>query len=75
MDVIIRNATEDVSRKHCIVRLDPAGKAWLSDPGSSNGTMLDGVLLAPNTETALPHAARISLANGVVTLNFTRRSA
>ena len=74
MDVIIRNSSEAVSRKHCIIRLDPSGKAWICDPGSSNGTMLDGVLLAPNTEIALPDASRISLANGVVTMNFTRRS-
>ena len=75
MDAVIRNASEDVSRRHCSFRLDPAGKAWISDAGSSNGTQLAGVLLAPNIETALPDAARISLANGVVTLNFTRREA
>lgn len=75
MEVVIRNASEDVSRRHCNFRLDPAGKAWISDAGSSNGTQLDGVRLAPNTETALPDSARISLANGVVTLNFTRRGA
>jgi hypothetical protein len=74
MDVIIRNASEDVSRKHCTVRADSAGKAWISDCGSSNGTLLDGALLAANTEIALPDNSRISLANGVVTLNFTRRS-
>jgi hypothetical protein len=75
MDVVIRNASEDVSRRHCSFRLDPAGKAWIFDAGSSNGTLLDGVPLAPSVETALPDAARISLANGVVTLNFTRRGA
>lgn len=75
MNVVIRNASEDVSRRHCSFRLDPAGKAWISDAGSSNGTELDGVALPPNTETALPDAARISLANGVVTLNFMRRGA
>ncbi|HEY4086067.1 MAG TPA: FHA domain-containing protein [Bryobacteraceae bacterium] len=74
MDVIIRNGSEAVSRKHCTIRLDPTGKAWICDPGSSNGTMLDGVVLVPNTEIALPDASRISLANGVVTMNFTRRS-
>jgi hypothetical protein len=74
MDVIIRNASEDVSRKHCSLRLDPAGKAWISDLGSSNGTMLDGALLPANTEIALPDASRVSLANGVVILSFTRRS-
>jgi hypothetical protein len=74
MDVIIRNASEDVSRKHCSLRLDTAGKAWIQDPGSSNGTLLDGALLAANTEIALPDASRISLANGVVILNFTRRN-
>jgi pSer/pThr/pTyr-binding forkhead associated (FHA) protein len=75
MDVVIHNASEDVSRKHCSVRLDAAGKAWISDPGSSNGTILNGALLAPSIEIALPDASRISLANGVVTLNFTRRRA
>ncbi len=75
MDVVIRNSSEDVSRKHCSVRLDTAGRAWISDLGSSNGTTLDGALLAANTETALPDSSRVSLANGVVTLNFTRRSA
>ena len=75
MDVVIRNASEAVSRKHCSVRLDASSKAWISDTGSSNGTMLDGVLLVPNTEIVLPETSRISLANGVVTMNFTRRSA
>jgi pSer/pThr/pTyr-binding forkhead associated (FHA) protein len=74
MDVVIRNASEDVSRRHCNIRLDASGKAWISDAGSSNGTQLGGVLLAPNIETELPDSARISLANGVVTMNFTRRS-
>ncbi len=73
MDVIIRNASEDVSRKHCSLRLDSAGKAWITDSGSSNGTLLDGAPLAANTETALAEGARISLANGVVVLNFTRQ--
>ena len=75
MDVIIRNASEDVSRRHCSIRLGVDGKAWICDPGSSNGTMLDGAPLTPNTEVALSDAAHISLANGVVTLNFTRRRA
>jgi len=75
MGVVIRNASEDVSRKHCNIGLDPSGKAWISDAGSSNGTLLNGVSLAPNIETALPDAARISLANGVVILSFARRSA
>jgi pSer/pThr/pTyr-binding forkhead associated (FHA) protein len=75
MDVVIRNASEDVSRRHCGIRLDPSGKVWISDSGSSNGTLLDGVLLAPDIETALPDVCRISLANGVAILNFTRRSA
>jgi hypothetical protein len=74
-DVVIRNASEDVSRRHCTLRVDTAGKAWVSDAGSSNGTLLDGVLLAPNIETALPDTSCISLANGVVTLNFMRRGA
>jgi hypothetical protein len=75
MDVIVRNASEDVSRRHCVVRIDAAGKAWISDAGSSNGTLLDGVSLTPNMETELPDASRISMANGVVTLTFTRRGA
>lgn len=72
MDVIVRNASEDVSRRHCGVRLDPDGKAWISDAGSSNGTLLNGTLLTPNVETALPDDSRISMANGVVTLSFRR---
>lgn len=75
MDVVIRNASEDVSRKHCSIRRDSAGKAWISDLGSSNGTLLDGAMLAANTEIALPDASRISLANGVVILDFVRRKA
>ena len=74
MDVVIRNGSEAVSRKHCAIRLDASGKAWICDSGSSNGTMLDGIVLVSNTEIALPDAAHISLANGVVTMNFTRRS-
>jgi hypothetical protein len=73
MDVMIRNASEDVSRRHCVLRLDAAGKAWIRDAGSSNGTLLDGVALTPNTDTELPHAARVSMANGVVMMTFNRR--
>ena len=35
--------------------------------------MLDGALLPPNTETALADAARIALANGVVTPQLPSR--
>lgn len=73
-DVVIRNAREEVSRQHCRIRRDPSGDTFLSDLGSSNGTQLDGVRLASDSEIQLTDAASISLANGAVVLAFTRRN-
>jgi hypothetical protein len=75
VDVVIRNAGEEVSRQHCRIRREASGETFVSDLGSANGTLVDGVRLAPKKETALPPAAIISLANGAVILKFTRRDA
>ena len=42
-----------VSRRHADVRLDRDGQAWLKDHGSSNGTYLNGIRVAPDEEQPL----------------------
>ncbi|MFI8963684.1 FtsK/SpoIIIE domain-containing protein [Streptomyces sp. NPDC053493] len=37
----------DVSRSHCTVTVGPDGRVTVSDPGSTNGTTLDGVPVGP----------------------------
>ena len=50
-----------VSHRHAKIELDPEGNAFLVDLGSTNGTMLNGKLIAANTPTKLKDGDRISL--------------
>jgi hypothetical protein len=75
MDLVIRNSSEDVSRRHCRIRRDADGQVLISDLKSSNGTSLNGAALPPNIETPLTDQSEIALANGVVVLKFDRRRA
>jgi pSer/pThr/pTyr-binding forkhead associated (FHA) protein len=75
VEVVIRNDRGEVSRQHCRIRRDGSGSAFLSDLGSANGTLLDGIRLEPHAEAVLRDGAQISLANGAVLLHFTRKGA
>ena len=52
-----------VSRGHAVITYE-GGKFYLTDQGSSNGTMLDDVRLAPRTPTALYDGAHIVFGKG-----------
>ena len=65
-DVVI--ADPSVSRLHAYVR---QADGWMvADAGSKNGSWLDGVVLEPRRETALPPGAMIRF--GDVQLTFHR---
>jgi hypothetical protein len=50
-----------VSHRHAMIELDPEGNAFLVDLGSTNGTSLNGKLIAANTPAKLKDGDRISL--------------
>ncbi|HTD14433.1 MAG TPA: FHA domain-containing protein [Chthoniobacterales bacterium] len=50
-----------VSHRHAKIELDPDGNAFLVDVGSTNGTMLNGQLISPDTPMKLKDGDRISL--------------
>lgn len=50
-----------VSHRHAKIEVDPEGNPFLVDHGSTNGTMLNGKLVAANTPTKLKDGDRISL--------------
>jgi pSer/pThr/pTyr-binding forkhead associated (FHA) protein len=52
-----------VSRGHAVITYE-GGQFYLADQGSSNGTMLDDVRLAPRTPTALYDGAHIVFGKG-----------
>ncbi len=64
-DVVVDDAT--LSRQHLVLRRDPAGRWSVRDPGSSNGTNLDGARLGAEP-VALEPGARIEA--GAVRLTF-----
>jgi predicted component of type VI protein secretion system len=45
----IRPLSDDVSRRHCAVRIDP-GVVWVEDLGSRNGTFVNGQRIAEKTK-------------------------
>jgi S-DNA-T family DNA segregation ATPase FtsK/SpoIIIE len=51
-DVRLRDT--DVSRTHCVIGVSPDGGYLLSDPGSTNGTGLDGVPVGPQPVPVRP---------------------
>jgi hypothetical protein len=50
-----------VSHRHAKLELDPDGNPFLVDVGSTNGTMLNGQLISPDTSMKLKDGDRISL--------------
>jgi pSer/pThr/pTyr-binding forkhead associated (FHA) protein len=50
-----------VSHRHAKIEVDPEGNAFLVDLGSTNGTMVNGKLIAATTQTKLKDGDRISL--------------
>ncbi|MBI5960772.1 MAG: FHA domain-containing protein, partial [Chloroflexi bacterium] len=52
-----------VSRNHAVISVEK-GKFFITDPGSSNGTSVDGVRLTPQTPTPLFDGARIIFGKG-----------
>jgi hypothetical protein len=63
----VSGSTQGVSRRHAVLRYDATG--WtISDLGSTNGTFLNEVPLAPNAPTALRDRTRIRL--GKITIFF-----
>jgi pSer/pThr/pTyr-binding forkhead associated (FHA) protein len=55
------NGDDAVSHRHAHITLDADGNAYLIDLGSTNGTMLNGKVVAQNTAFKLKDNDRISL--------------
>jgi pSer/pThr/pTyr-binding forkhead associated (FHA) protein len=55
------NGDDAVSHRHAHITLDPDGNAYLIDLGSTNGTMLNGKLIAQNTAFKLKDEDHITL--------------
>lgn len=56
-DVCISHSS--VSKLHARVRVSEQGMLFVSDAGSSNGSMLDGAALAPDVEKPLANGAQL----------------
>jgi pSer/pThr/pTyr-binding forkhead associated (FHA) protein len=56
----VSTSSEAVSHRHAEIELDPEGNAFLFDVGSTNGTMVNGKVIAANTPTKLEDGDRIS---------------
>ncbi len=73
-DIVVRDVERMISRFHCQID-KKGGLLYLTDLGSSNGTLLDGKTLTPNQPALLRKGNRISLANVTeFRLGFGRRS-
>lgn len=55
-----------VSRRHAIVSIDPAGDAWVTDLGSSNGTFVDGKRIPAHAPFPVKDGSRVQI--GATTL-------
>lgn len=55
----------DVSRTHCAVLVDEAGRVSVADPGSTNGTTLDGARVGPRP-VPLPRGALLRVGESVL---------
>lgn len=56
-----------VSRFHATLRIDNKKKAWLTDLGSRNGTIVNGVKIQPNKENEIKFGDDIVLGNKNIT--------
>lgn len=54
---------DQVSRRHAEIRKDAAGKFYVIDLGSTNGTMVNGAKIAANEATEIMKGSRIRLGN------------
>ena len=61
-NIIIDQNADKVSRKHCVVRFDPARNSYLVTDHSTNGTFIDGGnRLVANVPTPVPRGTIIAL--------------
>lgn len=61
-DICLWDQTNQVSRKHAVLRVDEDGKYWLTDT-STNGTFINGVRMVPNREALVSRNDVIIFAN------------
>jgi pSer/pThr/pTyr-binding forkhead associated (FHA) protein len=52
---------EYVSRRHAVLEVDRAGRAWIRDLGSTNGTYVNGERIEPHTKVPLEPGDRVRL--------------
>ncbi|WP_165244965.1 diguanylate cyclase [Paludisphaera soli] len=55
-----------VSRRHAALTVDEDGAAWLTDLGSSNGTLLDGKRIPPHKPARLEDGSRVQLGGSII---------
>jgi diguanylate cyclase (GGDEF)-like protein len=65
-EMAVQLADGSVSREHALIRVDPAGRCWLRDLGSTNGTFVNGHRLLPDEVRQLRDGDRIGLGPNVV---------
>ena len=66
-DVLITDTT--VSRRHAVIILE-AGKCFVEDKGSTNGTYLEGKQIQPNERIELTDGDKLKFGSAVLTLNL-----
>ncbi|MBT4865301.1 MAG: FHA domain-containing protein [Planctomycetaceae bacterium] len=59
-DCSLRIASSEISRKHCKLTVIESG-VLVRDLESANGTWVDGVMIPPNRDVALPPGSRLSI--------------
>jgi two-component system, cell cycle response regulator len=55
-----------VSRRHAVITIDAAGKAWIMDLGSTNGTFVDGERVPLQTPVRIKDGSRIQLGSSTL---------
>jgi diguanylate cyclase (GGDEF)-like protein len=55
-----------VSRRHAVISIDAAGKAWIMDLGSTNGTFVDGERIPLQTPIRMEDGSRIQLGSSTL---------
>ena len=74
-EIVIRDLERQISRFHCEIH-KRAGKFFLIDCGSANGTRLDGRRLAPGKPVRVKSGARVELAGtSALRLGFGKKDA